>query len=53
MMAHNLCYTTLVEKPTIDRLALVKDQDYIQTPNNGLSSIDLLGIPNSDNPNNL
>jgi len=48
-MAHNLCYTTLVEKPTIDRLALVKDQDYIQTPNNGLSSIDLLGIPNSDN----
>ncbi|KAI0084485.1 DNA polymerase family B-domain-containing protein [Irpex rosettiformis] len=34
MMAHNLCYTTLVEKPTIDRLGLVKDVDYIQTPNN-------------------
>ena len=35
MMAHNLCYTTLVEKPAIDRLGLVKDVDYIQTPNNG------------------
>ena len=38
MMAHNLCYTTLVEKPAIDRLGLVKDVDYIQTPNNGQSS---------------
>ena len=35
MMAHNLCYTTLVEKATVDRLGLVKDVDYIQTPNNG------------------
>ena len=35
MMAHNLCYTTLIEKHTIDRLGLVKDVDYIQTPNNG------------------
>jgi len=43
MMAHNLCYTTLVDKGTIERLALVKDQDYIQTPNNGLCSIELLG----------
>uniref|UniRef100_A0A0W0F7R7 DNA polymerase n=1 Tax=Moniliophthora roreri TaxID=221103 RepID=A0A0W0F7R7_MONRR len=34
MMAHNLCYTTLVEKATIERLNLVKDVDYIQTPNN-------------------
>ena len=34
-MAHNLCYTTLLDKTTIDRLSLVKDQDYIQTPNNG------------------
>ncbi|KAI0031276.1 DNA polymerase family B-domain-containing protein [Vararia minispora EC-137] len=34
MMAHNLCYTTLVDKPTIDRLGLQKDVDYIQTPNN-------------------
>lgn len=35
MMAHNLCYTTLLEKATADRLGLVKDVDYIQTPNNG------------------
>ncbi|KXN81551.1 DNA polymerase delta catalytic subunit [Leucoagaricus sp. SymC.cos] len=34
MMAHNLCYTTLLDKGTIDRLNLVKDVDYIQTPNN-------------------
>ncbi|PAV20072.1 delta DNA polymerase [Pyrrhoderma noxium] len=34
MMAHNLCYTTLLDKTTIDRLNLVKDVDYIQTPNN-------------------
>ena len=35
MMAHNLCYTTLLDKGTVDRLGLVKDVDYIQTPNNG------------------
>lgn len=35
MMAHNLCYTTLLDKATIDRLELVKDEDYIHTPNNG------------------
>ena len=35
MMAHNLCYTTLLDKITIDKLNLVKDVDYIQTPNNG------------------
>ena len=35
MMAHNLCYTSLVDKTTIDRLQLVKDKDYTQTPNNG------------------
>ncbi|KAJ3576454.1 hypothetical protein NP233_g410 [Leucocoprinus birnbaumii] len=34
MMAHNLCYTTLLDKATIDRLGLEKDVDYIQTPNN-------------------
>jgi len=33
MMAHNLCYTTLLDKNTIDRLNLQKDVDYIQTPN--------------------
>ncbi|KAK2465669.1 hypothetical protein APHAL10511_002213 [Amanita phalloides] len=36
MMAHNLCYTTLLDKVTIDRLGLVRDVDYIQTPNNDL-----------------
>ncbi|KZV72219.1 hypothetical protein PENSPDRAFT_751123 [Peniophora sp. CONT] len=34
MMAHNLCYTTLLDKSSIERLGLVKDVDYIQTPNN-------------------
>ncbi|KAG8846662.1 DNA-directed DNA polymerase delta [Serendipita sp. 411] len=33
MMAHNLCYTTLLDKDTIERLGLVRDVDYIQTPN--------------------
>ncbi|ETW78956.1 hypothetical protein HETIRDRAFT_155985 [Heterobasidion irregulare TC 32-1] len=36
MMAHNLCYTTLLDKGTIDRLGLKKNVDYIQTPNNDL-----------------
>ncbi len=35
MMAHNLCYTTLLDKATVDRLGLVRDRDYVQTPNNG------------------
>ena len=35
MMAHNLCYTTLLDKNTIERLNLQKDVDYLQTPNNG------------------
>ena len=35
MMAHNLCYTTLLDKATVERLGLVKDVDYSQTPNNG------------------
>ena len=34
-MAHNLCYTTLLDKATVERLKLVKDVDYSQTPNNG------------------
>lgn len=33
MMAHNLCYTTLCNKATIERLKLEKDDDYIVTPN--------------------
>ncbi|PFH51036.1 hypothetical protein AMATHDRAFT_75228 [Amanita thiersii Skay4041] len=36
MMAHNLCYTTLVDRATVERLGFVKDVDYIQTPNNDL-----------------
>ncbi|KAF8661353.1 hypothetical protein AX16_001448 [Volvariella volvacea WC 439] len=36
MMAHNLCYTTLLDKQSAERLCLVKDVDYIQTPNNDL-----------------
>lgn len=32
-MAHNLCYTTLCNKATIERLKLEKDDDYIVTPN--------------------
>lgn len=35
MMAHNLCYTTLADMETVKRLELVKDVDYVQTPNNG------------------
>jgi len=34
MMAHNLCYTTLVAKEYIEAHNLVKDVDYIQTPQN-------------------
>ncbi|KAJ7718487.1 DNA polymerase family B-domain-containing protein [Mycena maculata] len=36
MMAHNLCYTTLLDKSTVDRLGLVKDVDYVTTPNNDM-----------------
>ncbi|KAJ6485901.1 DNA polymerase family B-domain-containing protein [Mycena sanguinolenta] len=36
MMAHNLCYTTLLDKLTVDRLGLVKDVDYVVTPNNDM-----------------
>ncbi|KAJ1937712.1 DNA-directed DNA polymerase delta, partial [Linderina macrospora] len=32
MMAHNLCYTTLLNRSTIERLSLVKDVDYIVSP---------------------
>ncbi|OZJ06486.1 DNA polymerase delta catalytic subunit [Bifiguratus adelaidae] len=36
MMAHNLCYTTLLRPKTVERLQLVKDVDYIVTPNNDM-----------------
>lgn len=37
MMAHNLCYTTLLDKTTIERMKLVEGEDFIHTPNNGRS----------------
>lgn len=33
IQAHNLCYTTLLKKTTVEKLNLVKDEDYIITPN--------------------
>ena len=33
IQAHNLCYTTLLNKNTIEKLNLKKDDDYILTPN--------------------
>ncbi len=33
MMAHNLCYTTLLNKATIEKLDLKQDEDYVKTPN--------------------
>jgi len=37
MMAHNLCYTTLLDRTTIERLRLEEGTDYVKTPNNGKS----------------
>ena len=33
IQAHNLCYTTLLNKTSIEKLGLKKDEDYIVTPN--------------------
>jgi DNA polymerase delta subunit 1 len=33
IQAHNLCYTTLLNKAAVEKLGLVKDEDYIVTPN--------------------
>jgi DNA polymerase delta subunit 1 len=44
MQAHNLCYTTLLDKGTIERLKLVEGEDYVHTPNNG----EYLQSPGSD-----
>ncbi|KIX08561.1 uncharacterized protein Z518_03217 [Rhinocladiella mackenziei CBS 650.93] len=33
IQAHNLCYTTLLNKNSIEKLNLKKDEDYILTPN--------------------
>jgi DNA polymerase delta subunit 1 len=42
MMAHNLCYTTLLDKVSLDRLQKERNfkegENYIKTPNNGLLS---------------
>ncbi|KAK5092634.1 DNA-directed DNA polymerase delta [Lithohypha guttulata] len=36
IQAHNLCYTTLLNKAMVDKLQLKKDEDYIVTPNGDL-----------------
>jgi len=36
IQAHNLCYTTLLSKTAVEKLNLVKDEDYIVTPNGDL-----------------
>jgi len=36
MQAHNLCYTTLLNKETVEKLNMKKDEDYIQTPHGDL-----------------
>ncbi|ORX95879.1 DNA polymerase delta catalytic subunit [Clohesyomyces aquaticus] len=36
MQAHNLCYTTLLNKQSVEKLNLKKDDDYIVTPNGDL-----------------
>ncbi|KAI9748840.1 MAG: DNA-directed DNA polymerase delta [Candelina submexicana] len=33
IQAHNLCYTTLLNKTSVEKLGLQKDEDYIVTPN--------------------
>ena len=33
IQAHNLCYTTLLNKTSVEKLDLQKDEDYIVTPN--------------------
>ena len=33
IQAHNLCYTTLLNKTSVDKMAMVKGEDYIVTPN--------------------
>ena len=36
IQAHNLCYTTLLNKTLVEKLAMKKDEDYIVTPNGDL-----------------
>ena len=36
IQAHNLCYTTLLNKNSVEKMGLKKDEDYIVTPNNDM-----------------
>ncbi|KAI4240393.1 MAG: hypothetical protein LQ352_007643, partial [Teloschistes flavicans] len=36
IQAHNLCYTTLLDKTMVDKMGFKKDDDYIVTPNGDL-----------------
>lgn len=36
IQAHNLCYTTLLNKTAVEKLNMKKDEDYIVTPNGDL-----------------
>ena len=36
MQAHNLCYTTLLERADVEKFGFVKGEDYIETPNKDL-----------------
>lgn len=36
IQAYNLCYTTLLNKTQVEKMGLVKGEDYIVTPNNDL-----------------
>ena len=36
IQAHNLCYTTLLNRTAVEKMGLVKGEDYIVTPNNDL-----------------
>ena len=40
IQAHNMCYTTLLNKTTVERLNMVKDEDYIVTPNGDMFCTD-------------
>lgn len=44
MQAHNLCYTTLLDKQTIERMKLVEGEDYVHTPNNGKTCYSILSF---------
>ncbi|KAI0014826.1 DNA polymerase delta catalytic subunit [Xylariomycetidae sp. FL0641] len=36
MQAHNLCYTTLINKKAVEKFNLKKDEDYVVTPNGNM-----------------